>query len=150
MGINKVASVASLLTPPMEGRYEIQTQPTARLTNLERKGAPDGTASPPTKTPTTRDWGWITILGKPHVVCYPSTRAECHVVGQNRDGSFGLVMQKETSTFHDETLARATREINSILTRVVKENDDPDKHLHFIGVSIGLLLAWAAEVADKT
>ena len=68
----------------------------------------------------------------------------------NTDGSFGLLMPRETSDYHDETLRSATREINSILTRVVKENSDPDKHLHFVGVSNGLLLAWAAEVGDKT
>jgi hypothetical protein len=98
---------------------------------------------------TSRNWGWITILGRLYVVCYPSPSAQCHVIGLNADGSYGLVAPKETSTFHDETLAEATKEINSILTRIVRENSEPNRGLHFIQVPNGLLLAWGVEVADK-
>lgn len=96
-----------------------------------------------------REWGWITVDGVLRVVCYPSTKSDCYVVGQNTDGSFGLVMAKETSAFHDETLAKATREINAVLTRVVRENSNPERHLHFIQVADGLMLSWGNEVVDK-
>jgi hypothetical protein len=83
------------------------------------------------------------------VVCYPSTKSNCYVVSYNTDGSYDLVKAKETSAFHDETLAKATKEINAVLTRIVQENSNPERHSHFIQVSNGLLLAWCAEVADK-
>jgi hypothetical protein len=98
---------------------------------------------------TSRDWGWITVDGVLRVVCYPSEKSNCFVVGQNTDGSYGLVLAKETAAYHDETLAKATREINAVLTRVVRENSNPERHLHFIQASGGLMLAWGNEVTDK-
>jgi hypothetical protein len=71
------------------------------------------------------------------------------VVRNAPGGSAGLVRTGEQSVFHDPVLATATREINSTLTRVVRENTDPERKLHFLRVGGGLLLAWVWEVADK-
>jgi hypothetical protein len=88
---------------------------------------------------TTREWGIV----KNTVVCFPSAADDCVIVGVG-----GLLEAREVSAFHDETLAAATKEINSILARVAKGNSDSNRHLHLLRVPSGLFLAWGSCIEE--
>jgi hypothetical protein len=50
---------------------------------------------------------------------------------------------EELTGFHDAELAKATREINSILSRIDKNNKDPERKLSFIEFQNRHLLVWS-------
>jgi hypothetical protein len=50
---------------------------------------------------------------------------------------------QEFTSFHDARLAKATTQINAILSRVDKNNKDPERSLSFIQFQNRLLLCWA-------
>lgn len=97
-----------------------------------------------------REWSIIdTGDGTTKIVCYPSEANDCFVVGLTPNGSYGLLTAKNLSFFHDESLAKATAEINTILQRVARENGNPTRHLHLLDTGKGLFLAWVFEVSDR-
>jgi hypothetical protein len=49
----------------------------------------------------------------------------------------------EITEFHDAELARATKEINAILSKVEKNNRNPERKLSLIGFQNRHLLVWA-------
>jgi hypothetical protein len=55
----------------------------------------------------------------------------------------GLWEAKELTSFHDADLAKATKKINGILSRIEKANRDKKRKLSFIQFQNRLLLAWA-------
>ena len=50
---------------------------------------------------------------------------------------------EQTAAFHDAPLAKATQEINAILSKVEKSNTDPTRKLSFIQHDSRYLLVWA-------
>jgi hypothetical protein len=56
---------------------------------------------------------------------------------------FGLRETTEATAFHDETLRQATREINNILRRVQRNNEEPGRLLSMIEIDSRQLLVWA-------
>jgi len=78
---------------------------------------------------------WVLDPRANKVICYKSTTADQIVTK--------LVGVERLSPIHDENLAKATKEINSILTKVEKTNDDPVRELSFLNTHRGLLLVWA-------
>ncbi len=50
----------------------------------------------------------------------------------------------ELSSFHDAELARATKEINAILSKLEKNNKDPDRGPSFIEFQNRHFLVWAS------
>jgi len=55
----------------------------------------------------------------------------------------GLWESEELTEFHDANLARATKEINAIFERIVKNNKDQKRTLSFIEFQGRHLLIWA-------
>ena len=49
----------------------------------------------------------------------------------------------ELTGFHDAELARATKEINAILSEIEKGNKDPERELSFIQFQNRHFLVWA-------
>lgn len=84
----------------------------------------------PKPTPT---YAWI--MSGNYVYCYKSPWGGQDVAK--------LWEVEETSSFHDEQLAKATGEINAILSKVEKSNSDPKRKLSFIQHDSRYLLVWA-------
>jgi len=55
----------------------------------------------------------------------------------------GLWEAEELSDFHDADLARATKEINAIVDRVEKSNENPKRTLSLIRFQNRHLMVWA-------
>jgi hypothetical protein len=53
----------------------------------------------------------------------------------------GQLLEAHTSGFHDGNLARATKQINQILSNIPK--DENGRKLSFFVTRLGILLAWA-------
>jgi hypothetical protein len=51
-------------------------------------------------------------------------------------------LQSEPRSYHPQKLRDATSQINAILNDVVKDNPPADRHLAFLKVPGGLMLAW--------
>lgn len=82
--------------------------------------------------PHNRSW-WIS---KKHVAyCYASTSGDCHVT------SLWESFDETAASFYDADLARATREINDILT-AIRERNSGGKELSFIVAMNRPFLAW--------
>jgi hypothetical protein len=90
---------------------------------------------PQAPAPKTYTWQMSREEGKTVVYCWPSSRGGQYLMK--------LWETDETTPFHDERLQRCTREINAILERVAKRNQDPDRVLSFIEYRNRLLLVWA-------
>jgi hypothetical protein len=87
---------------------------------------------PKPKPPPKRSW--VFHPGTKHVYCYKSTANDCTVVG---------LWQADRSDFHDAELQNATEEINEILDRVERDNEDSSRHLGFINFQGQLMLVWS-------
>ncbi|NPV63686.1 MAG: hypothetical protein HPY61_13865 [Methanotrichaceae archaeon] len=58
--------------------------------------------------------------------------------------TIGRLWEAEYQTaWHDSTLARATKEINSILRKIDESNENPKRRLSFVEFRNRLLLVWA-------
>lgn len=68
------------------------------------------------------------------ITCYPSAADSCYVTG--------LMESSAISSFHDAELARATVEINSILSKTEEKNEDATRRLSFISIKGRLFLVW--------
>lgn len=77
----------------------------------------------------TRDW----VGGSGQIHCFRSKTANCRVT---------LLETKNRTTFHDEELAKATTEINSLLGKISAQNKDSSKELAILTTTRGLFLAW--------
>jgi hypothetical protein len=71
---------------------------------------------------------------KTRIKCLKSTIRDCHVVG---------LWQGDRSDFHDAELQNATEEINKILDRVERDNEDVSRHLCLIKFQSRLMLVWS-------
>ncbi|HEY2457811.1 MAG TPA: hypothetical protein VGI13_10950 [Candidatus Acidoferrum sp.] len=69
------------------------------------------------------------------VLCYPY-----HVAEQTLTN---LWETEELTEFHDAELAKATKEVNAILSRVEKNNKNPERKLSFVLFQNQHLLVWA-------
>ncbi len=101
------------------------------MAKMKKNGKPQPTGPRP------ESYTWMMTTdsaGKSVVHCYKANRG-----GQHYD----LLWEPSASDFHDEGLARATKEINAITRRIVKENKDPDRRLAFIEFQSRLMLVWS-------
>ena len=94
-------------------------------------GEKDGTKVEGTPTPGSR-YNWI--LGPGGLRCYRSSSGGQHVVS--------LWEPEEKSIFHDEVLMKASKEINAILGKVDKDNQDKKRVLSWIEYQNRHLLVW--------
>jgi hypothetical protein len=78
-------------------------------------------------------YSWI--ISPDGVVCYKNPTAYQTITK--------LWEAEELSSFHDEELARATKEINSILGELEKKNKDPERKLSFVQFQNRHFLVWA-------
>jgi hypothetical protein len=69
------------------------------------------------------------------VLCYPYSKAEQTLTNLWEVGAL--------TEFHDAELAKATKEINTILSGVEKRNKNPQRKLSFILFQNRHLLVWA-------
>ena len=68
------------------------------------------------------------------VHCFPDTDSLCHV---------SRLAESDVETpSHDKILAKATREINSILDQVRKTNKNKEREMEIIDTPKGLFLVW--------
>ena len=91
-------------------------------------------AKPKPKPPTPKPKKYTWVLGPGGVNCYESTKG-----GQ----TVSRLWEADESSFHDAQLAGATRQINSILERLEKGNEDPERRLSFIEVESQPFLVWS-------
>jgi hypothetical protein len=56
----------------------------------------------------------------------------------------GLWEAEKLTSFHDAELAKATKEINAILSKIGKGNRDPDRTLSLVQVQDRPFLVWAS------
>jgi hypothetical protein len=77
---------------------------------------------------------WVYRPDTKHVVCYKSSAADCAVIDK--------LWEAGRSDFHDAELQNATAEINKILNRVDRDNEDSSRHLCLINVQGRLMLVW--------
>jgi hypothetical protein len=75
---------------------------------------------------------WVITPDTKVVRCYKSPAADCIVTS---------LWEAEETAFYDADLARATKEINHIVTNL-KNKKDPDRELCFLEVEDRLLLTW--------
>ncbi|HEY0639312.1 MAG TPA: hypothetical protein VGD67_16810 [Pseudonocardiaceae bacterium] len=77
-----------------------------------------------------------------HVVyCYEDPQADCHVHTLVEPDP--VFLTESEVTFHDPTLAAATKEINTILVRASRSDTANGRRLRLITTPDGLMLAWA-------
>ena len=88
----------------------------------------------PTKPKNTYSW----VIGPKtrKVYCYRSPRADQQVAG--------LWEAEKLTSFHDAELAKATKEINAILSKIQKGNRDPDRTLSLVLFQNRPFLVWAS------
>ena len=82
---------------------------------------------------------WYIKPGTDHLICYKHANDDCHVSELWLGGR---------SDFHDAELQNATEEINKILDRVERDNEDSLRHLCFINVHGRLMLVWSHDGED--
>lgn len=87
---------------------------------------------PTPKPPPSRSW--IIDPWTKKLKCYKHKNADCIVVG---------LWQPQRSDIHDAELQNATKEINGILDRVERDNEDSSRHLCFIKFRSRWMLAWS-------
>src|SRR5262245_42348316 len=75
---------------------------------------------------------WFKWGGK--VYCCPDVQNTCIVAK--------FAESKKLSRFHDEDLARCTKELNAVLAEIRKRAGDDHRELSFIDTGNGFLLAW--------
>jgi hypothetical protein len=79
-----------------------------------------------------RRWAHDPTNGK--MVCYTDV---------NTTQRFAMFAEAaKLSDFHDESLAKATKELNSIIKNIPKNKKDPNYELAFLETSEGYFLAW--------
>jgi len=74
------------------------------------------------------------LTGKGMVICYPDPGGGCKV--------WQFAETKKLTSFHDGELARCTKQINSLLRSVEKNNKDPKRNLCILDTPNGPFLAW--------
>ena len=96
--------------------------------------------------PKPKTYSWTSKDGK--INCFVSESNKCTVSG--------LWEVNALTGFHDAELAKATKEINAILSKIEKGNKDPERELSFIQVQNRHFLVWTRSGAigpdddDKT
>jgi hypothetical protein len=76
-----------------------------------------------------------------HVTCFSDPSGKCKVL---------LTPATGLSKIHDDQLAVATKQINSILENTKAANKDASKCLAILDTPKGLLLAWVSEGMSAT
>ncbi len=76
-----------------------------------------------------------TEKGKTKVACYPDPQDNCTIAP--------LWETTSPTAFHDPELVKATREINAIIHRIGRGNNEKDRELCFIKVLGRMMLVWA-------
>jgi hypothetical protein len=80
------------------------------------------------------------------IVTMPDGSKKCYCGQSSKmDQMVTSMHEAAISTFHDESLASATKEINAILDNVRSTNSDRNRELAFLLVGDGLLLAWTED-----
>ncbi len=82
--------------------------------------------------PKPKTYDWTSKDGR--IICFGSKTSKCTV----KD----LWEVNELTGFHDAELARATKEINAILSEIEKGNQDPERDLSFIQFKNRHFLVW--------
>lgn len=82
-----------------------------------------------------KTYSWFMIGDE--VYCHRSPDNLQHIIMLRKSNS------KIRTRFHDEELAKATNEINAILSRIEKNNTNPDRKLAFIITNKGPYLVWS-------
>ena len=89
----------------------------------------------PKPKPTKYSW----LLSPKGMICYRSPAGGQHI--------HELHEAETLTSFHDAELARATKEINKILTTTARNNKDSSRELSFIEFQDRLFLVWATHDA---
>lgn len=76
--------------------------------------------------------GYCLSIRNHKIFCRPCDRPDCF---------FAQLLEAETSEFHTDQLADATRSINQILSEI--QSGNPDQKLAFIQTEMGTMLVWA-------
>ena|ERR1700730_3479520 len=92
-------------------------------------------AKPKPKPKPTDDHTWSWSLDPHGMICFPSPESYQTVTK--------LWETTELTAFHDAELAKATKEINAILSGLEKSNKDPERTLSFILFRNRHFLVWA-------
>ena len=79
---------------------------------------------------TTRSWAIV----KKKLLCFTASIQKCYVTP---------LVEAGRSDFHDAELQNATEEINRILDRVERDNEDDSRHLCFIQHQNRFMLVWS-------
>jgi hypothetical protein len=87
-----------------------------------------------------RKRGWI-MDDRGTVTCYRDESNKCKVTS--------FAQAQRLTSFHDQELAKATTELNSIISKIPK-NKDPDLELSFLDTSEGLFLVWSRCIDKST
>ena len=80
------------------------------------------------------------------IICYPDFSGNCVVVQVPKTGalySTGFLSLPEPSPFHDESLIKATAEINEIVAKLIDKQGAKSGTLHVVTTRKGPILAWA-------
>jgi hypothetical protein len=76
---------------------------------------------------------WYIKPGTDQLICYKNSKDDCAVSG---------LWQAGQSEFHDAELQTATEEINKILDRVDRDNEDAERRLSLIQFRNRWMLVW--------
>jgi hypothetical protein len=85
-----------------------------------------------------------------NIVCYPSFDPNCIVVREPKKGaldSTGFLSLPDPVPFHDDTLVKATAEINEILVKVLAKREPRKGDLHVTLSKEGPMLVWVRSTA---
>jgi hypothetical protein len=88
----------------------------------------------PKPKPKPKQYDYIIDDKEEKVTCYVSDVSNCTVKA--------ALWEAGRSDFHDAELQNATAEINKILNRVDRDNEDSSRHLCLINVQGRLMLVW--------
>lgn len=77
------------------------------------------------------------LIRKHKILCVPCNRPECGLAG---------LLEADTSNFHTDPLAEATRAINEIIAAVPP--DPEGRRPAFIQTSLGIMLVWVEHHDD--
>jgi hypothetical protein len=80
------------------------------------------------------------------IICYPDFSGNCVVVQVPKTGalsSTGFLSLPDPTPFHDESLIKATAEINEIVARLIGKQESKHGTLHVVTTRKGPILAWA-------
>ena len=80
------------------------------------------------------------------LICYPDFSRHCDLVQVPKTGALnttGFLSLPEPSPFHDESLIKATAEINEIVAKLIDKQGAKSGTLHVVTTRKGPILAWA-------